>query len=139
MSVQKSSHTAKLSLNVHYDYITLRTPNGNFTIGRSGYKATGNVDPVSFDKLCKFVSSGKFGKKMEQLLNPTVLSKYFPQWDEAVNKVKFKVGDKVEVNEPLILKSYGTNKGVIEKINTKNIVVRFPKGRVSVPASLVTK
>ena len=139
MSVQKSSHTAKLSLNVQYDYITLRTPNGNFTVGRSGYKATGNVDPVSFDKLCKFVSSGKFGKKMEKLLNPTVLSKYFPQWDKVVNKVNFKVGDKVKVDDRLILKAYGTIEGVIEKINPKNIVVRFPKGSVSVPHSEVSK
>ena len=138
MSVQKSSHTSKLSLNVQHDYMTLRTPNGNLTVGRSGYKASGSVDAVSFNKLVKFVSTGTLGKKMEQLLNPTVLSKYFPQWDNVVT-VSFKKGDKVTVNHPSVVKAYGTSKGVVEKINTKNVVVRFPKGCLSVPMSLVTK
>ena len=138
MAIQKSSRTSKLSLNTQHDYITLRTPNGNFTVNRSGYKATGNIDNTVFDNLVNFVKTGMVGERMEQLLNPSVLSKFFPNWDAAVNTPTLKVGQTVKVDDPLVLKSYGTIQGVVEKINTKNVVVRFPKGRLSVPKNMVT-
>ena len=138
MATQKSSHTPKLSLNTQHDYITLRTPNGNFTVSRSGYKATGKIDRTVLTNLVNFVKTGSFGERMEQLLDPTVLSKYFPNWDAVVNTPILKVGQTVKVDHPKVLRSYGTIQGVVEKINGKNVVVRFPNGRLSVPKDMVT-
>lgn len=138
MATQKSPRTSKLSLNTQHDYITLRTPNGNFTVSRSGYKATGNIDATVFNNLVKFVKSGTVGERMEQLLDPTVLSKYFPMWDAVVNTPTIKAGQTVKVDHPKVLKAYGTIQGVVEKVNGKNIIVRFPNGRLSVPKNMVT-
>ena len=55
MAIEKSKHSPKLSLNVQHDYITLRTPNGNFTAGYSRFKASGGITNESFTKLMKFV------------------------------------------------------------------------------------
>lgn len=139
----KSKHTSKLSVNEQHEYITLRTPNGNFTTSYSGYKATGGIDQVTFNKLVKFLETGtgSVGKKMEKLLNPTTLSKYFPNWDSAPKKPSYKKGDTITINESwmknLLMKHYGTNVGIVEKINPKNLVVRMAGSRecVSVPLS----
>jgi hypothetical protein len=137
MSIIKSTHSAKLSLNVQYDYITLRTPNGNFTIGRNGEKAT-KMDGASFDALCKYVRTSKkknLQDTMETLLNPKTLSKYFPNWDEEPKS--YKIGQKVKFTDPYVVKKFGSSATIVEVLRT-NVVVQFTnKQRLKLDPSLI--
>lgn len=124
MAITKSKHTNKLSLNVQYDYITLRTPNGNFTVGRYGGRKSSHMDEKTFDNLCEYVNSSKksLGDTMENLLNPKILSKYFPNWDN--EKKSYKVGQTVKFTNPYVVKNFG-KEGIIHSILRSNVVVRF--------------
>lgn len=139
MSIIKSTHSAKLSLNVQYDYITLRTPNGNFTIGRNGEKAT-KMDGASFDALCKYVRTSKkktLQDTMESLLNPKTLSKYFPNWEEEKSSKSYKVGQKVKFTNPQIVKRFGSSATIVEVLRS-NVVVQFTnKQRVKLNPELI--
>lgn len=137
MAIEKSKHSPKLSLNVQHDYITLRTPNGNFTAGYSRFKASGGITNESFTKLMKFVDpNGDLSgciDNMRKLLNPKVLSKYFPDWDNAPVEpalVKVKKGQTAEVDLSKIkdvrnLKSIKTGYAVRGKV--KGTVLKVTK------------
>lgn len=137
MAITKSTHTNKLSLNVQHDYITLRTPNGNFTVNRYGTKAT-VMDKESFGRLNEFVNSRpdlSYTQIMEMLLDPNVLSGLYPNWDE--EKRSFKAGDTVDFTNPLVTKDFGT-KGTIIKSTKSNAVVKFQNGKmVKIPISMI--
>ena len=49
--------TNGLSLNIQHDYITLRTPNGNYTTSWGGAKASGKLGShkTAFNNIDKFV------------------------------------------------------------------------------------
>lgn len=137
MAIEKSTHTPKLSLNLQHDYITLRTPNGNFTAGYSRFKASGGIDRVSFEKLMKFVDpKGDLSgcvDNMRKLLDPKVLSKYFPDWDNAPVTpalVKVKKGQTAEIDLTKIK----------EAKNLKDVKTRYAvRGKVKGSVLKVTK
>lgn len=138
MATIKSQFSNKLSLNVQYDYLTLRTPNGNFTVNRYGTKCT-KMDSKSFDLLTKYVNAslGKMNYQeiMESLLNPTTLSKYFPNWD--AEPKSFKVGQDVTFTNPQIVKRFGSSATIVEVLRS-NVVVQFiNKQRVKLDPSLI--
>lgn len=124
MATAKSKHTDKLSLNIQHDYITLRTPNGNFTVGRYGARKATLTDENAFNCLCEYVDKSKkaLGDAMEDLLNPKILSKYFPNWDS--EKKSYKVGEKVNFTNPYVVKNFG-KEGTIHSVLRSNVVVRF--------------
>ncbi len=139
MSIIKSTHTTKLSLNVQHDYLTLRTPNGNFTVGRYGTKST-KMDADSHEKLTKYVRTSKkktLQDTMESLLNPKTLSKYFPNWEVEKSSKSYKVGQKVKFTHPQIVKRFGSA-GTIVEVLRSNVVVQFTnKQRVTLNPELI--
>jgi len=136
MATTKSKFTPKLSLNVQHEYITLKTPNGNFTTSYRGAKASGKLaaHPTAFKELDKYihqsVKDGKiknYGDAMETLLDPKVLSKFWAEWDEDLNVVG--IGDKVTFTEKLFLKHH-PNPGIVKEVKRKTAYVEFPDGKV---------
>jgi hypothetical protein len=88
--VSKQLNMAKklLSLNVQHNYITLKTPNGNFTVSRSGYKATGKL--ASSDKAFKAIlnffdtrrkAGYNNGEVMNMLADEKILVSLWPDWN----------------------------------------------------------
>ena len=141
MAIHKSPYTPKLSLNVQHEYITLRMPNGSFTASFSRFKGSGGLDKDSFGRLIKFVEESKsFLAGMEMLLNPEVLTELFPSWDSSQKESpRFKVGDVVTTADDYIIKNFGATSGLVEKVTSKNVIVRFPKGRIKASPSLFSK
>lgn len=134
MATTKSKFTDKLSLNVQHEFITLRTPNGNFTTSFAGAKASGKLaaHPTAFKELDKYVQGmGKekkemnFTQIMETLLNPEVLATMFKEWDETPTTVS--VGNKVTFENPIFLKKY-PQAGEVYEVKRKTAYVKFPNG-----------
>lgn len=76
MATIKSKHTPKLSINNQHDYMTLRTPNGNFTCSYGGAKASGKI-ASAFRALDTYINKEKpegktFGEHFQTLLDPKV-------------------------------------------------------------------
>lgn len=116
---------SKLSLNVQHSYITLRTPNGNFTKSYSGWKASGKLatDNKAVNAIVDFVkketTNSTVGKAMEKLCNEKTLSKLWPNWNEEAKPAP-KVSQKVDAGK------YG--KGEVKKVTAKNAQVLFEVG-----------
>lgn len=129
MATTKSKHTPLLSLNVQHEYITLKTPNGNFTTSYRGAKASGKLaaHPTAFKQLDNYIHKGfdekvMFGERMETLLDPKVLERFFPEWNKALPELK--VGDKVKLTDAFA-KKY-PHAGIIKKIKRKTAYLEFP-------------
>ena len=139
MAIEKSVHDPRLSLNIQHEYITLRMPNGSFTYGFSRIKATGGVGEESFDRLIGFMEEGTGNplSKMKELLQPEILGSLCPEWSLSPSEHGFKKGDRVIVDDPLVLREYGTTRAVVEKVGRVNLVLQFPDGRLKVPPSMV--
>lgn len=131
-----------LSINTQYDYITMKTPNGNFTANRSGYKATGQLakDAESFNRICRFIDAetkgSNTGSAMNQLLNPSIMAKLFPGYDKIVVLPDFKVGARAKYIGDY--QKYQGLEGVIKEVTSKYVrinmgaigTVGFPKNEV---------
>ncbi len=118
-----------LSLNVQHEYITLRTPNGNFTTSYRGSKASGKlaVHPTAFKELDNYIHKGfdanvTFGERMNTLLEPKVLERFFPEWNNALPELQ--IGDTIKLTDAFA-KKY-PHSGVIKKITRKTAYVKFP-------------
>jgi predicted ATP-dependent Lon-type protease len=128
----------KVRLNEQYDYITLTTPNGNFTCNRNGYKSTGDLamHPTAFDEMKAFVEKERdrsnLGEAMRKLATPEQMDKFFPGWD-IVKTNPFEIADTVSIPS---MKKY-TGGEVIEK-RKKNCLVKFSDGLVTVPFTMLT-
>lgn len=129
MATIKSKFTDKLSLNVQHEYITLRTPNGNFTTSYAGARASGKLaaHPTAFKNLDKYCrdSDLNYQQIMETLLDPKVLSTLWNEWEEVQTKVS--VGDKVTFENKLFLKKY-PQAGKVYSVKRKTAFVEFPNG-----------
>lgn len=126
MSIVKGNDS-RISLNVQHDYITLRTPNGNYTYGRNGSKSSGNLvlDGNSFVNLEKFIRSGtNLLDSFKELLNPSTLSNYWKGWDIDVKVNSFEIGDRVMFNHPIFLKKY-PNGGVVMTVKRKTVYLKL--------------
>lgn len=120
---------AKLSLNVQFDYITLKTPNGTFTSGRSGLKSTGRLAEV-FDKIVKAydLEMKKKGATimtvMEKFTDEYFMSDLWPEWNkEHINEITG--GCTIEFTHPAFTKKY-PGKGLVTEIKKKYAYVKFP-------------
>jgi hypothetical protein len=131
MATIKSKTHKGLSLNVQYDYITLKTPNGNFTRSRYGSKSTGKMaaHPTAFRSIDNFIdneNSTTLQASMERLLDPKTISKLFPEFDEEVPQ--FSVGDTARYTGGH--KEFAGLVGEVKKVKIKNVFILFP-GRTS--------
>jgi hypothetical protein len=121
-----------LSINIQQDYITLRTPNGNFTSSWNGVKASGKLasDIKSFKAIDEYVQSfqGTVGEAIKSLTDPTTLTKLWPNWNQEVPKNIIKVSDKVgfRARSPFKRK-YKEDYYVVAKIAPKYIYVKIGK------------
>jgi len=122
--------TNGLSLNIQHDYITLKTPNGNYTSSWGGAKASGKLaqDGKAFSAIDKYVQTkikgSNYGDVMKTLLNPTVLSSLWPDWNQKVEDNTFLPNDKVKFNQPMFIKKY-PNGGVVTKVARKYVFIRL--------------
>lgn len=135
----KSTHNSKLSLNVQYDYITLKTPNGNFTNGRYGAKASGKLasHPTAFKNIDDFCQASKDNilDVMKKLLDPEQLAALWPEWDETLNIVS--VGDTVVPTGPFA-KKY-PQPGVVVSVKRKTAYVKFSTEVIGFDMGFLTK
>lgn len=122
---------SKVSINNQHEYITLKTPNGNFTVSYSGYKASGLL-MEHFDAFAKYVDAKKntglnYGEIMQSLTDISILEKLFPNWNQELNV--FKEGENVALNHPAFLKKY-PNPGIVQKMKRKTVYIQFENGEV---------
>ncbi len=125
MKESKSTKKPLLSLNEQHEYITLRTPNGNYTISFGGAKATGKLaaNPTAFRKIDTYVKNYmNYGEAMKTLLNPAVLSGLWAGWNEKVEDNILSVGDNVRFNNNIFIKKY-PNGGVVKLVKRKNVYI----------------
>lgn len=125
--MKKSTSTQKplLSLNEQHEYITLRTPNGNYTISFGGAKATGKLaaHPTAFRNIDKYVKNyNTYGEAMKTLLDPVVLSGLWAEWNEKVEDNTFLPNDNVRFNNNIFIKKY-PNGGVVKLVKRKNVYI----------------
>lgn len=118
-----------LSLNFQHDYITLKTPNGNFTVSWNGSKASGNLayDRVSFNNLDKYTlqksKETSMGDAMRSLLNPEVLTGLWSDWNKEVKVNDFTPGEKVRfIPVSLFAKKYPKG-GEVKYVKKKNVFI----------------
>ena len=123
---------SKLSLNNQHDYITLKTPNGNYTLSWNGSKASGNLarHPNAFHKIDGYVqrehkqNNRTYGEIMNDLLNPTLLSTLWPEWDAEVPENNFGEGDTVMFKHNLFLKKYPKG-GKVKSVKRKTVYIHL--------------
>lgn len=119
-----------LSLNVQHEYITLKTPNGNFTTSYRGARASGKLasNSTAFNALDKYVQTtmkkSNAGDAMKNLLDPKVLTSLWPNWNDKVQENLFLPNDKVKFNESLFIKKY-PNGGVVTKVAKKYVYLKL--------------
>lgn len=120
--------TNGLSLNMQHDYITLKTPNGNFTTSWGGAKASGKLakNSKAFNALDKYVqTSENFGDAMKNLLNPEILTSLWSDWNAPVKKNDFAPGDVVKFEpDSLFIKKY-PNGGVVSSVSRVNVFIKL--------------
>lgn len=119
-----------LSLNVQHDYITLKTPNGNYTTSWGGAKSSGKLTQNSkaFNAIDRYVETKRksmnFLDVMKSLLEPKVLSLLWEGWNEEVKPNNFVKDDKVKFIIPVFSKRY-PNGGTVVKVSRKNVFLRL--------------
>lgn len=101
-----------LSLNVQHEYITLKTPRGNYTASYSGAKASGELAsiPGAFKALDNYVHNKEDKRSLldrfKDLLKPSVMDKLVPGWDKPAPVDELSPGDKVKFKEAIFVKKY---------------------------------
>ena len=117
-----------LSLNVQYDFITLKTPNGNFTVNRSGAKASGKLADEAFTTINDYINNktktNTLSEAMESLLDPKVLESLWKGWNKPVPVNNFVAGENVKFVNPLFIKRY-PNGGVVSKVSNKYVFIQL--------------
>lgn len=128
-----------LTLNEQHDYITLRTPNGNFTRSWCSSKATGLLGKNNscFMNIENYINNyiktdgATVGEAMKNLTDPKILTTLFPDWNLPVEENSFSQGQSVTFKNPIFLKKY-PNGGVVESVKKKYVYLTLTdtKGEV---------
>jgi hypothetical protein len=120
-----------LSLNIQRDYITLKTPNGNYTSSWGGAKASGKLalDGKAFRNIDTYVETERknrpMGEVMRSLLDPNLLTSLYPNWNEEVKKNDFVKTDKVKFSKDTIFSKKYPKGGVVVDVRKKNVFIRL--------------
>ena len=132
--------TSKLSLNVQHDYLTLKTPNGCFTVNRSGAKASGKL-VMAFDKIDNHiqhlvkVKNKNYEEAMKTLLDENLMTKLFPQWNDELNS--FTKGDMVKMTDVFAKKYPGVYE--VTEMKRKTCYVKTPNGVIGFDSAFMVK
>jgi hypothetical protein len=124
-----------LTINAQHDYLTLRTPNGNYTSSWSGAKASGKLGthPTAFNNIDKFIENEKKTKSsleaMKLLLDPKILSKLWKEWNETVKPNLFLAGD-TAIFDPISIFSKKYKGGVVTKVARKTVYLKLATNEV---------
>lgn len=122
----------KLSIIESHEYMSLVTPNGRFTMGYRGEKASGNLvnSKTTFDNLINFVNGKvksdklKFGEAFRMLADEKVIAALWPEWDVVeVNPYKGDGTERVEMAIAKYTAKYGP--GTIVEVRKLNVFVKF--------------
>jgi hypothetical protein len=121
-----------LTLNIQHDYITLKTPNGNYTTSWNGARASGKLayHPTAFTNIDKYVQTevkkpgANYGDVMASLTDPKILSTLWPEWNETVEPNNFVPTDKVVFNQPAFFKKYPKG-GIVKSVSRKNVYIQL--------------
>lgn len=116
---------------------TLRTPNGNFTMGYSGERATDLLasDAKAFKAMREFVNAesnkSNFGIAFAKLADEKILSKLWPNWNQA--KKVFSKGTAVKIIGGNT--KYGV--GVVEGEMKGDMIVDFGGKRIRISSTIL--
>jgi hypothetical protein len=124
--------TDGLSLNIQHEYVTLRTPNGNYTTSYGGARASGKLasHDTAFQTINEYVensvknSNMTYGDVMKTLLDPKILSSLWSEWNEKIQPNLFLPGDNVKFTDTYMLKRY-PNGGKVVKVARKNVFIQL--------------
>lgn len=125
---------SKLSINVQHDYITLRTPNGNYTTSWGGSKSSGKLAShrTAFNNIDKYVQkemkTSKLIDVMTNLTIPSVLSTLWSEWNEVVTVNDFEPTQRVVFTNDFFIKRY-PNGGVVQSVSRKNVYIKLVDGK----------
>lgn len=136
-------------INSQRDYITLKLPVGNFTTSFNGAKASGQLVEMkgAFEALDKYVQTkaktSSIGEAMNDLLNPKLLNKLVPGWDNPMVPDTYVSGDTVQFVSPAFAKRY-PGKYEVTKTARKNVFLKIPNKQgllenVGVPSISIKK
>ena len=123
-----------LSANIQHDYLTLKMPVGNYTAGRYGAKASGQLVTMkgAFEAIDKYVEDAvkndkkTYGDVFKELVSkPEILDKLVPGWDKPKEVIIAK-GDTVKMSEPAFAKKYPAEYEVID-VRKTNVFIKVPK------------
>ena len=130
------------SLNIQHDYITLKTPYGNYTTSYGGDKVSGLTTslPNLLKRLhdytgAKSAELGNYGLAMEDLMNN--FTTVIPEVLTLGNTGKFEVGNIVKFSEPLFIKKYPGEYTVVE-VKKTTVTLRIGTSKINVPSYAVT-
>jgi hypothetical protein len=126
-----ATKTKSPKLKVTNDYITLTLPTGNYTVSFNGRKVSGELVMMegAFKSLNDYVDreskAKSYGEVMNQLTDPSILSKLVPTWDKPTEIDSFVKGDKAlfSPNAKAFIKKYGN--GTFEVVGTKGKYVHL--------------
>jgi hypothetical protein len=136
-------------LNSQRDYITLKLPVGNFTTSFRGAKASGQLVEMkgAFEALDKYVQTQakttSIGEAMNDLLDPKLLNKLVPGWNNPIIPDTFTKGDSVKFVSPMFAKKHPGNFEVV-KTARKNVYLKMTNKKgivenVGVPSTSIKK
>lgn len=123
--------TNGLSLNIQHDYLTLKTPNGNFTTSWGGAKASGKLaqNSKAFNALDNYVQTERkkssVGEAMKNLLNPEILTSLWSDWNAEVKKNTFAPGDVVKFESGSLFEKKYPNGGIVQSVSRVNVFIRL--------------
>lgn len=129
-SKQTDMKKSPLSLNNQHDYITLKTPNGNYTTKWNGAKASGKMatHPTAFKNIDIYVETERKSRKlidvMTSLTDEKILSTLWPEWNEPIEPNLFLPTNQVVFKDPFFAKRY-PNGGVVKKVARKTVYIHL--------------
>jgi len=128
---QNNMKKSLLSLNIQHDYITLRTPNGNYTTKWSGAKASGKMatHPTAFKNIDTYVQterkSRKLGDVMLSLTDPKILSSLWSEWNESIEPNLFLPTNQVVFKESSLFTKRYPKGGIVKKVARKTVYIHL--------------
>ncbi len=123
-----------ISLNVQHEYITLRAPNGNFTMSWGGARASGGLakDDKAFRAIDAHVVAQQKagvanGDTMKALTDPKLLATLWPSWNVVPVIEDLVPGDRVEFRDAFFKKRYPATYEV-ESLRPKTAFLKLADG-----------
>ena len=134
----KKSTTPGYSINIQHEYITIKTPFGNYTSSFSGEKLSGQICVIGkliprlkkyTDDFIKKEKNKNFGDAMESLMNnfSTVVPEILSFSNEVIEE-----GDIVSFKEDIFIKKYPGNH-LIYKVKGKYAYIKIGESCIGFP------